>query len=106
MTTRKLYGVVGQVNAGSILIGGHNDSIDKLRAVKYPGKNPLTDTNKFYVVFKEEAAIPSDITGEKVVVWAQVKKYKFISSYAENKGEVMEGWKLHLIKIEKNKDWS
>jgi hypothetical protein len=105
-TIIKLYGVVSHVGVNSILLGGHNDSIIKLRKLKYPGKNPLTNTNKFYVVFKEEVVIPLGVIGEKVTVWVRVKKYKFHSTYEKNKGELVEGWKLHLVKIEKNGDWS
>jgi hypothetical protein len=105
-TIRKLYGVVNNIGINSILLGGHNDSIIKLRRFKYEGKSPITYTNKFYVVYKEEAIIPPDIVGEKVIVWVSVKKYKFLSTYKKNKGELIEGWKLHLLKIEKNSDWS
>ena len=104
--TRKVYGIVNKINENSILIGGHNDSIDKLRGLNLKGISPLTDTNKFYVVFKEEQALPLYIIGEKVKMWVKVKKYKFHSTYEKNKGEIVEGWKLHLVKIEKNEDWS
>jgi hypothetical protein len=102
----KLYGIVNSVGMNSILLGGHHESITKLKELKYPGKNPLTDTNKFYVVFKEESVIPLYVLGEKVVVWVKAKKYKFHSTYDKNKGLLIEGWKLHLIKIKKNKDWN
>lgn len=102
---KKLYGIVGSVGKNSILLGGHNDSIEKLQRLKYPGKNPLTNTGKFYVVFKEEIVIPKNITGRKAVVWVRPKKYRFYSTYEKNKGELVEGWKLHLVKIEENEDW-
>jgi hypothetical protein len=100
----KLYGIVQDINANNILIGGHNDSVEKLKKLNLAGKNPLKD-NKFYVVFKEEAVIPMDIIKEKVVVWVHIKKYRFRSTYENNKNELIEGWKLHLVKIEKNRDY-
>jgi hypothetical protein len=103
---RKLYGTVGSIGKNSILLGGHNDSIEKLRKLQYKGKNPLTNTGKFYIVFKEEFVIPPGITGKKVIVWVRPKKYRFYSTYEKNKGEMVEGWKLHLVKIEENEDWS
>ena len=102
---KKLYGIVGFIGKNSILIEGHNDSIEKLQNLQYKGKNPLTNTNKFYVVFKEEIGIPENITGKKAVVWVIPKKYRFYSTYEKNKGELVEGWKLHLVKIEENEDW-
>lgn len=104
--TRKLYGIVGQINQNSILIGGHIPSVEKLKNLNYPGKSPLTDTNKFYVIFNDNTPIPSDIVGERVKIWARPRKYKFHSKYSSNKGEIVEGWKIHLVKIEKNRDWS
>jgi hypothetical protein len=56
-------------------------------------------------VFKEEFVIPAGITGKKVIVWVRPKKYRFYSTYEKNKGELVEGWKLHLVKIEENEDW-
>ena len=103
--TRKLYGIIGSIGKNSILIGGHNDSIEKLRELTYRGNTPLTNTGKFYVIFKEEIAIPENITGKKVAVWVRPKKYRFYSTHEKNKGELIEGWKLHLVKIEENEDW-
>lgn len=103
--TRKLYGIVNSIGKNNILLGGHNDSIEKLQKLKYKGKNPLTSTNKFYVVFREEIVIPKGITGKKAVIWVLPKKYKFYSTYEKNKGDLIEGWKLHLVKIEENENW-
>lgn len=97
----KLYGIVVSIGKNSILIGGGNESIDKIRRINYNGKNPLIDTGKFYVIFKEEIPIPENITGEKIVVWVLPKKYRFYSTYNRNRGELVEGWKLQLVKIEK-----
>lgn len=103
---RKLYGIVNSIGKSSILLGGHNDSIKKLQKLKYKGKNPLTRTNKFYIVFKEEIVIPLEIIGKKVAVWVLPKKYRFYSIYEKNKGELVEGWKLQLVKIEKIENWT
>lgn len=102
----KLYGIVNSIGKNTILLGGHNDSIEKLQKLNYKGKNPLTNDGKFYVLFKEEIAIPENITEQKAIVWVHPKKYRFYSKYEENKGELVEGWKLHLVKIEQNNDWS
>lgn len=101
----KLYGVVSKIYDNSILIGGHYDSMDKLKRVRHPGKSPVLN-NKFFVNFKEEAGFSPDIAGEKVMVRAKPVPYKFHSTYEKNKGELIQGWKLHLVDITKDSDWS
>ena len=103
---RKLYGVVNSLGKNSILIGGHNDSVEKLNGLNYTGKGPLTNTGKFFVVFKEESNIPENIVGKKISICVRPKKYKFYSTYEKNKGELIEGWKLYMISIKLDSDWT
>ncbi len=97
----KLFGICDHVGEKSLLIGGDNETMNKLHSFKHPGKSPLTDNNKFYVMFKETAAIPAGIEGEKITIWVRPSKYKFYSKFKNNEGEVVQGWQLNLSKIEK-----
>lgn len=98
-----LYGIVDKIEYKKIIIGGHNDSIEKLlRYKKENEKCPILEGNKVYISIKKP--LPLDFIGEKVLVKVNVKKYKFESKFSHNIGEMIEGWNLQLIEIEK-KNW-
>ena len=109
-TIRKYYGIVSSVESKRIVLGGHNDSIDKLRGLsgQLYGKttgvnsnyaNPLLEGNKFYVKC-DGSTIPPGVEGKKVTVWVYVKKYSFKSTFTHNKDQQIQGWNLMLTKIE------
>lgn len=108
----KLYGIVSNINDKNIIIGGHNETLDKLKRINIPGNNPILDSNKFIVSYNSSHRCPicledkPNLIGEKIIVWVHVRKYTFKSQYSHNLGEEISGWKLHLVSLEKNNDWS
>ena len=102
---RRLYGIISDISDKKIIIGGHNDTIEKLKKIiPNNGRHPVLDGNKFYI--QSNINVPTNLIGEKVEVWVYVKKYDFASTFIHNKGERIIGWNLVLEKIEKNIDWS
>lgn len=100
----KLYGIIDGISGKKITIGGHNDSIEKLlKLIPDNGKHPILDGNKFYGHYNMNI---DDLVGEKVAVWAYVKKYNFASTFEHNRGVIIKGWNLVITRIEKNTDWS
>lgn len=94
---RKLYGVVSYVDEKKICIGGHNDTIEKLKKIE--GKTtPLREGNKVIILGN---SFSRDIIGKKVIVWAKVKRFKFTAH-----GRPIEGWNLRFIKMKITDDWS
>ena len=99
----KLYGVVSIVDEKKITLGGHHDTIEKLNRLSPPGKSPIKD-NQFYALCKS-VIIPSNIVGKKVIIWGVMRKYSFTSTLDYNRGDVINGWSIHLKKLEINGDW-
>lgn len=91
----KLYGIASI--DGKKLILGASPSIDKLPTNL---KAPIVD-GKIYILINN-CPIPP-IEGEGVCAWVRIKKYTFTSSYEHNKGELIRGYSLYLIKVEKSK---
>lgn len=105
---RKLYGIVSSIDEKKIYLGGHNDTYEKLQKIKKNKEDntPFTcEGNKFYVIINN-MSVPEHIIGEKVIIWAYIKKYRFTSSQNHNKGDLVSGWNIYATKIEKNDDWS
>lgn len=119
----KLYGVLSHKEGNKLFLGGHIETYEKLKNIhknicKKKCKNdnkkmplaginflsPLRDGNKFYVL-ANDIEFPDSAFGEKYILWAFVKKYKFISQFSHNKGSVVEGWNLYMTKAEKNRNW-
>ena len=107
MMNRKLYGVISHVEGKKVYMGGHNDTYIKLKTLA--SKNPDNVTpfayegNKFYII--SNGVDFEDMVGEKVIVWASVRKYSFKSTFSHNKGDIIKGWNLYASKVEKNGDW-
>jgi hypothetical protein len=95
----KLYGVVDSVEEKKLVLGGHLNTIEKLRNIDH-GISPIMESNKFCV--KHSNDCDNILPGDKVLVWAQVKKYRFASKFQHNFGEQIIGWSLILKKIEKH----
>ena len=100
----KLYGVIDSVCGKKTILGGHSDTIDKLKRCPNQGKSPLLEGNKFCIY--TAVPISPDMVGEKVVAHAYVKKYKFMSTYEHNKDELIQGWTLYASKVIEDRDWS
>ena len=91
----KLYGIASI--EGKMLTLGASPSIDKLPA---SDRKPVVD-GKISIVINN-CPIPP-IEGEGVCAWVRIKKYSFKSNYEHNKGELIRGYSLYLIKVEKSK---
>jgi hypothetical protein len=91
----KLFGIASI--EGKILTLGSSPSIDKL-----PAGNKIPVVNGKINININNCPIPQ-VEGEGVCAWVRIKKYSFKSKYEHNKGEVVRGYSLYLIKIEKSK---
>jgi hypothetical protein len=114
-TIYKLYGVLSHKEGNKIFLGGHIETYEKLKNIhkKICKKkistdinflSPLKDGNKFYILANGIEFLDS-VFGEKHIIWAFVKKYKFTSQFSHNKGSIIEGWNLYMTKAEKNGNW-
>lgn len=106
---RKLYGVISHIEGKKVYMGGHNDTYIKLKGLSKKMNRKTTpfvqNENKFYVL-ANNVDFPKTLIGEKVIVWAFIKKYRFKSAFEHNKGELIEGWNLYTTKVQKNGNWS
>lgn len=109
----KLFGVVGSVDEKKIIIGGHCDTMDRLRKMATPahGKHPLLDGNKVQILLSANVQLVAnprgkvikdlkDLNGSKVIIRAAVRKYSFKSQFIRNRGEQIMGWNLCAVSIE------
>lgn len=97
----KLYGILSSCDEKKIIIGGHQDSFDKIQKLIKPNdKHPLLQGGQLKIN-RNSLIIPKEYIDTKVIIWGRIKRYRFRSTFEHNEGEVVKGLYIQATKIEK-----